>query len=421
MTQNRFDSKTKKYLRTRSTTSPWKLEGCQGTCFKAAIVIPALCEEYSLPDTLLSLEENPPEFLNQTLIIVVVNNRMATASEQKAQNQRTLLWLQVRPGAQLNLAWVDAASSGLELPEKDGVGLARKIGFDLALARLDWSKDPLLISLDADSLVEGNYLRMVFEHFHGNSCGAAYLPFRHQAGETAAQESAIRDYELYLRAYQFGLNWARSPYAFISIGSALACRAPAYVAAGGMKRRQAGEDFYFLQQMVKTAGVSPLAGTLVRPAARYSDRVPFGTGRTLEARVEQSKSLYLFISCGSFQVLKDWLEIVEMFQAEAACFLIEKAVQVSPVLERFLVESDFSAVWQKLQKQATGEQFLSAWHNWFDGLKTRQLLTVLEREMVDVEPQSLVAKLLAAGGYPNMTSYPEQLVLLEGLQGVLAH
>ena len=418
MTLYRSDPKAEKYLRTRATISPWKLEGCRETGFQAAIVIPALAEADALPATLRSLERNPPDLLAKTLIIVVVNNRTTASPVEKAQNQRTLLWLQARSCARSNLAWVDAASSEFEFPVKEGVGLARKIGCDLALERLDWAQDPLLISLDADTLVDGNYLQAIFAHFQTELGGAAYLPFRHQAGESQAQESAIREYELYLRSYRFGLAWAGSPYAFISIGSALACRARAYVAAGGMKRRQAGEDFYFLQQLVKTTGVSPLVGTLVRPAARYSDRVPFGTGRCIEAKVEEKKSLYLLISRDSFLRLKSWLETVEAFQAEPACVLLAKAAQISPVLGTFMAESDFSSVWQKLQRQAAGVQFMSAWHNWFDGLKTRQLLTRLEHGQAESELGLLVSELLEAGGYPDMERCSEQLELLENLQGV---
>ncbi len=419
MTQNRAAS-IDKYLRTRAITSPWQLAGCQSREFLAAIIIPALDEAESLPKTLLSLEKNPSELLRQTLIIVVVNNRSSVPQEQKYQNQRTLLWLQERPCSDLNLAWVDAASAGFTLPEKDGVGLARKIGFDLALDRLNWADRPVLISLDADTLVDGNYLREIFNHFQVNRCAAVYIPFRHQSGDSRARESAIRNYELYLRSYQFGLDWAGSPYAFISIGSALACSGQAYVAAGGMKRKQAGEDFYFLQQLVKTGDVCQLVGTLVRPAARYSDRVPFGTGRSVEAAVEQHKCLYHFISYSSFQRLKRWLEVIEVSQAMDADILMAKAEKISPILKRFLVESDFCSIWQKLQKQSADARFMPAWHNWFDGLKTRQLLTGLEREMAVTEPPSLVAELLEAGGYPDVTRCSEQLELLERLQGVSA-
>ncbi len=417
----------KKYLRSRATLSPWRLEGVEGDVrtdrtdhagYAAALVIPVLAERQTLPRTLASLTQNPPELLAQTLIVVVVNHRSSASLGQKIESRQTLDWLRSDPCPKLNLAWADACSPNMELPPNEGVGLARKIGFDLGLSCLDWSVDPLLISLDADSLVDEYYLSAIFAHFRASSCSGAYLPFRHQCGQTAGQEAAIRLYELYLRSYLCGLKWANSPYAFTAIGSALACRAQAYVAAAGMKRRQAGEDFYFLQQLVKTGEVSPLTGTVVRPAARYSDRVPFGTGRALAAEVEEGRRLFQFISLSSFSVLRAWLSAVEVNQAEHATDLQGKAAQISPTLAEYLEEVSFCKIWQQLQRQVKGPQFLTAWHQWFDGLRTRQLLSRLEAQVAEAAPEELVAELLAVAGSPCCRGLAAQLKQLEAMQGV---
>ena len=48
----------------------------------------------------------------------------------------------------LQIGWIDAASNGLELSPKDGgVGMARKIGFDLALPQLAFNSSPPLLLL----------------------------------------------------------------------------------------------------------------------------------------------------------------------------------------------------------------------------------------------------------------------------------
>ncbi len=412
--------KNAKYLRTRASTSPWQLESCARADFKATIVIPALAEHNSLFKTLATLSQNPPALLAQTLIVIVVNNRVAASLAQKSDNQQLLSWLRARPCPQLNLSWVDAGSAGLELAAKDGVGLARKIGFDLALTRLDWSGEPLLVSLDADALVDPDYLGAIFSHFAADEAAGAYLPFRHQSAETQGQEAAIRSYELYLRSYLFGLQWVGSPYAFISIGSALACRAGSYVDIGGMKRRQAGEDFYFLQQLVKQGKVGPLGGTVVRPSARFSSRVPFGTGRAVQSEVETGARLYRFVSADSFRILKVWQEFVaENLQASAA-ELVRQAVEISPLLGAFLAELDFSMTWEKLQANFSSAQLLAAWHNWFDGLRTRQLLSRLEELFPARDPELLVAELLTLGGQPGHETCTAQLQLLERLQAVPA-
>jgi hypothetical protein len=407
-----------KYLRTRACIAPWRLDGCPRNLLHAAIVIPALGEADSLPLTLASLAGNPAPYLARTLIVVVVNQRADTDPELQNNNRRTLQWLQTHSPQPLNLAWIDAASGDLSLPAKDGVGMARRIGFDLSLLRLDWRNDPLLISLDADSLVDSNYLPAIFEHFRTFSSSGAYLPFRHQQAATPDQETAIRDYELFLRSTEFGLNWAGSPYAFTSIGSALACRGAAYVAAGGMPRRLAGEDFYFLQQLVKIGKVNRLYGTRVSPSPRLSERVPFGTGRAVATRITTGEKLYSFTSTESFQILRSWLRLIEEQWQAAGEVLVQQAEAISPLLAEFLRNRDFIRHWRSLQTRSPGKnQVLLGFHGWFDGLRTRQLLHLLNKEDDD-NSESLVAKLLAAGGYPHVMQRPAQLKLLESLQGI---
>ena len=180
-------------------------------------------------------------------------------------------------------------------PPKQGVGLARKIGLDLALPLLDYGGgDPLLVCLDADTLVQPDYLPAITRHFARSTAGGAAIPYRHRPAADPAGQGAIDRYELFLRAYVLGLELAGSPYAFHTVGSAMACRASAYVASGGMNRRLAGEDFYFLQQVHKTSGVAPLAGTVVHPSPRSSHRVPFGTGRAVGDMLAEGEQRLLF-------------------------------------------------------------------------------------------------------------------------------
>jgi len=404
----------KKYLQTRTAQGHWQLSGIERSVFRAAIVIPCLAEAESLPKTLASLAANPSGYLQQTLLIIVVNNRPEASYTQKKNNRATLDWLAEGTLPQLNLNWVDAASPGLELPAKEGVGQARKIGFDLALSRLDWENDPLLISLDADTLVDENYLPAIFRHFSQNSLASATIPFRHQQADDPQQERAIRLYELYLRSYLFGLQQSGSPYAYHTIGSAFACRASAYLAVGGMNRRHAAEDFYFLQQLAKHSGVAMLTGTVVRPSPRFSERVPFGTGKAVQGQVEEGRQLFQFSSVEAFTILRHWLSAVE----NSLLLPAERVLQQlgNDVLIEFLRKLNFAANWELLQLNYPDlEKRHLAFHCWFDGLRTRQLLTRLDAEqerMVD----DTVRQLLAWGGYPEVFSREAQLQLLEKLQ-----
>ena len=413
-----MQKKLQKYLKTHATLSPWQIEGISLSDFSAAIIIPALAERENLPATLDSLCRNPSPYLAQTQVIIVINNRTDISPDQFADNQETIAWLRSTPYPQLNLAWIDASSSGLELPEKDGVGLARKIGFDASLQLLNWNADSLLISLDADTLVDCYYLATIFDHFSTSKNGAVVIPFRHQSGLVPEQEVAIRHYELYLRSYLFGLQLAASPYAYHSIGSAFACRAEAYVKSGGMNRRCGGEDFYFLQQVTKTSGMGIVSGSVVHPSPRFSDRVPFGTGKAVQGQVEGGGELFLFVPVGGFQVLKEWLELIGSCLNDSAPQICRQTMEISPVLDKFLTEMNFVQVWERLQNNhSSREQRLIAFHGWFDALRTRQLLTRIEGDS-SISAEQEVAELLDWGGYPGVEEEADQLALLEQLQGV---
>jgi len=407
-----------KYIKTRAVTFPWQIAGSNRSDFTAAIIIPVLAERETLPATLESLCLNPLKYLAQTLVVTVVNNRVNAGSDQISDNEKTLHWLQSNPYPQLNLCWVDASSAGLELPDKDGVGLARKIGFDLSLQQLDWKVDPLLVSLDADTLTDSQYLATLFSYFMTSGKGAAVMPFRHQSVAAPEQERAIRHYELYLRSYLFGLLLAGSPYAYHSIGSAFACSATAYIKAGGMNRRCGGEDFYFLQQLTKTSAMGTAHGTVVHPSPRFSDRVPFGTGKAVQEQVKSGRDLFHFVPVCGFQILQKWLQLVHCQLDQTADQIMQDALQISPVLDAFLTELNFIRTWEKLQNNhSSAVQRQQAFHDWFDALRTRQLLTRIEDKSATSARQK-IEQLLSWGGYAGFEEEAEQLRVLEKLQGV---
>jgi hypothetical protein len=118
--------------------------------------------------------------------------------------------------------------------------------------------------------------------------------------------------------------------------------------------------------------------------------------------------------------LKDWLELIQNMQAADAASILSQAELLSPLLRQYLEETGFPAVWQKLQQNLGRAPILSAFHAWFDGLRTRQLLTGLGVETAQQPKESLVAELLTFGGYPGVQEFSEQLKLLEQLQGVPA-
>jgi len=386
------------------------------------VVIPALAESATLQATLSSLVRNPPELLAQFLVLVVINHREDAPEADKADNLATLAVLAESAPSMphLNLAWVDAASPGLELPAKGGgVGLARRIGLDLALTRLQThGHDPILVCLDADTLVRPDYLPALIRHFHGSACGGAVIPFLHQQGLSPQSDRAILRYELFLRCYVLGLSLAASPYAFHSVGSAMACRASAYVKIGGMNSRSAGEDFYFLQQLARTVGIEQVAGTVVYPSQRSSHRVPFGTGRSISRLLDGDPEAVLFYRSACFRILGDWLSLVsDSYGQESGC-LLARAGEISPHLAEYLETVRCGEIWEKLRRHNPGRTaFLSAFSGWFDGLKTMKLIHHLSAgPFPRRQPNVAVAELLQLCGEEPVTGLEDQLELLRRLQ-----
>ena len=399
----------------RSTTPPTRR-------FDGAIVIPSLAEAANLPDTLESLSRNPADLLDRHVILVVVNQRADASVAETADNLETLrnlpLWKQ-QYGLH-NLIWVDAASPGRELPPKQGVGLARKIGLDLALTLLDYRHDdPLLICLDADTLVQPDYLSAITRHFADSPAGGASIPYRHRPAAGPAGQGAIDRYELFLRTYVLGLELAGSPYSFHTVGSAMACRASAYVASGGMNRRLAGEDFYFLQQVHKTSGVAPLTGTVVHPSPRSSHRVPFGTGRSVGDMLAEGEQRLLFYQPVVFSIVGEWLACVaENCEADAAS-LLKGAARISPVLHDFLEQAGFGDSWDNLRKNNRERAKLTAaFHGWFDAFRTMRLIHELSDKVYPrIASKEAVAPLLERVGQVVPDTVGGQLELLRRLQG----
>lgn len=190
-------------------------------------------------------------------VIVVINQSEKTPDEIKEINQRT--YQQAKKWAQENrqshlrfhILLMD------DLPVKHaGVGLARKIGMDEACYRFHKAKNPkgIIVCFDADSRCETNYLVEIENYFLNNpkaqACG---IHFEHPLSGCDFHENiyeAITLYELHLRYYVNAQRWAGFPHAWQTIGSSMVVRCDAYQKQGGMNRRQAGEDFYFLHKFI---------------------------------------------------------------------------------------------------------------------------------------------------------------------------
>ena len=365
---------THSYLKKRGISGPWKIDPLINRTFNQAIVIPAYSEFEFLPDTLESINQNKPELLNQTLVVVVVNNANNSPQSIKYNNQLTIQKINEN-NYQFTLAVIDAASPGLELPlNHAGVGLARKIGMDLALPHLT-SPQSLIFCTDADTQVSPDYLSKVKQIFKSQNTSAAVIGFSHLKSQDSAINDAIGQYEKFLKTTAEKIQRAGSPYGYVSMGSTIVCTAEAYCAVGGMPRKKATEDFYFLQELTKYCGVHNIPETLVFPSPRPISRVYLGTGYRMEQIQKGFDITNLYYSDDAYRYLSKWLQLGGHAWENSLNDLLKDIKSIHPNLIGFLKIEGIETIWSKIQNNAPSKShFTEQFHRWFDGLKTIRFL-----------------------------------------------
>ncbi len=192
-------------------------------------------------------------------------------------------------------------------PKHAGVGLARRIlGDEAAKYYQQKGEEGLIVYLDADCLVSPNYFQEINHFFTSSRFEAAAIHFEHNIGDESADRS-IMEYEAHLRYYILMQRWLSLPYAIHTVGSSMAVRSSSYLAKGGMNRRKAGEDFYFLQKYIKDQVCGNIQNATVYPSGRESDRVPFGTGRAMQ-KYREENFVWPTYNPLSFKLLRPFLD-----------------------------------------------------------------------------------------------------------------
>ncbi|HRI48505.1 MAG TPA: glycosyltransferase, partial [Ignavibacteriaceae bacterium] len=357
--------------------------------FNLIVVIPAIDELKSTKILIESLQNQKINSDFNALILFVVNNHDNHSEEIKNSNHelinyidsfKTNLNLSSSSDRKVRLSYIDASSKGKTLPQKDaGVGLARKIGMDLALSQFDFSANKqILVCLDADCTVSPTYFEEIYKYFLANDCHAASIRFEHPLVGTDEENKAIVNYEIFLRYYVLGLKFASSPFAFFTIGSSMACSAEAYTKIGGMNKKKAAEDFYFLEKLSKNYKVHEISNCAVYPSSRGSWRVPFGTGQRVNRFLKYERNEYLLYNPNSFEILKQWLQIFMAGDVKSENEYLESAKSISPVLYEYLVANNFAGEWKRILDNSKGvNQIQKQKSLWFDGFKTLKFVHYL--------------------------------------------
>lgn len=385
---------------------------CDQPLWQYALVIPVYRESAQLITTLQELAANTEPFV----AILVINRPDSDGDQQANDALRSALSTmpaasQATPTARLHeiggssaLLLHDTEALRGPLPADKGVGLARKIGCDLAW---QWISDRVvehgwIFSSDADARLPTDYFQRVADCPSGSV--AATYPFLHVPGPDPVCNEATSLYELRLHHYVLGLEFASSPYAYHTLGSSLAIEAEAYAKVRGFPQRAGGEDFYLLNKLRKIGPVERLRGQCIELASRQSHRVPFGTGPAVARIADEAEPPALFYHPQCFLALRALLREVDQGVTQTLKDLPDRLQSqgLQPELARQCASALDKLGWEvaveHCQRQAGNHDgFLRHFHQWFDGFRTLKFIHAIRDK--DLPQQTLSA---LASQVPNV-------------------
>jgi hypothetical protein len=352
--------------------------------------------------------------------VIIVVNAPAEASENSLKNNRESiskieLWKKEHPDCLFNCYVINGSSLKFN---GWSVGVARKTGMDEAVRRFDLLNRPdgIILNLDADCKMKSNYFTAVYGEMHDRrDRSACSIYFEHPiSGNEFSKEvyKSIVLYELHIRYYFQGLAYTEFPYVHHTVGSAIAVKALSYVKAGGMNRRMAGEDFYFIQKLVPAGGFFNLTRTTVFPSPRSSSRVPFGTGVTVSRLTEENNETLMTYNLKAFMELKTLFGLIDKI------FLYDINDQefaypdLPPGIRQFMEKGEWTAKIREIKENTSVIQsFRKRYFGWFNMFKIVKYLNSVHDSFFEKKPvNECASELLPAIGKYFESKDPAELL-----------
>ena len=340
--------------------------------------------------SLLILVINESELVSEQVLqknhalATTVHERFEQLSHFAPKDKEFAMSLFRDPIAKRDVLLVDRFSKNRQLPVKGGVGHARKIGADLAAWLINNRRiqSRWIHCSDADVYLPETYFNCC--HSIPNldlAIAALVYPYQHSEdldkAESKEVSQATQLYELSLRYYVAGMKYARSPYAFHTIGSTMAISAWHYAKVRGFPKRAAGEDFYLLNKLAKLGSVVELGAdkhlASLEIESRKSDRVPFGTGAAVIKITDFKDPVkdFRFYDPAVFEMVKLWLQsLPEIWRSG----LINQCGLPEPLVQGLKKIKTEQALNHAFKQSRDLDQFTRQMHTWFDAFRTLKLI-----------------------------------------------
>jgi glycosyltransferase involved in cell wall biosynthesis len=353
------------------------------------VVIPC----YREPDVLQTLQSlarcDRGDF--RTVVVVVVNTYKIDSPATAELNRLT--YKQISDYAIDSMAGNFCIMPRLDenLPgHQTGAGIPRRIGMDIAVECMATNPCGIIVSLDADCTVSNNYLTEIYRNFREHNLNSATLAFHHPV-EHLEPDSLLRraaeQYETYLRYFRCGLQYAGYPYPFFTIGSAFAVTVETYLKVGRMGRQQSGEDFYFLQKVFPLGRSRYIDTATVFPAARPSDRVPFGTGPALRRMLEAGNPVRMTYQAEAFRTLKSFFARIDSFYRQAGADTILNLSDLPSYILQFLEDDGFADKLDEINRHtASPTAFRKRFFDWFNAFRIIKYMNFVHPAHLPLSP-----------------------------------
>ncbi len=334
------------------------------------IALPLMDEHINLPNILEDIEKQ--ETQNNITLVCCVNQPEAFNNKEEKKhicesNRKSLDFLSAAASrTSYPIIIIDKSSEGRGWDQHNyGVGWARKVCME-KINELA-SDDDIMISLDADTGFGEYYISSVIDTLRKNKGAKALaVPYYHFLSGEEVKDRAILRYEIYMRYYNLNMMRIHSPYAYTAIGSGIALPVRTYRKINGITPYKSGEDFYFMQKIRKSGPVIIWNKEKVFPAARFSDRVLFGTGPAMIKGARGDWSSYPIYHHLHFDEIADTYSIFEKL------YISDESCPMDVFLKHKFPDYPF---WEKLRKNHPHKvTFMKACHEKIDGLRILQYL-----------------------------------------------
>lgn len=387
-----------------------------------AVVIPAYCEP-DITSTLNALWDcQRPQ--DAAEVIIVVNAAEDAGSAVINCNKSTISLIRQWIAGHYDPALRFYVIEKLNMPARDaGVGLARKTGMDEALFRFNLINRArgFILSFDADSTCDSNYFTAIADMITRKPDTNGFtVYFEHPVSGGDFPEKVYRgiiDYELHLRYVNQFLRFTGFPFAYHTVGSCFGVRADVYAGQGGMNKRKAGEDFYFLHKIIPLGHFVDICTTRVIPSPRESNRVPFGTGSAINKYLASADEELLTYSPECFLPLMAFFEKAGKFYNVGPEDIPPILDQLPESLRNYLIGLRATEAIMEINANCSSvNTFMNRFFRWFDAFRIVKYLNYASRGFYNQLPvKTAITQFLSVAGYeipPDTVSSLELLMIL---------